>query len=130
MYLPTPYTLILTLSSNPFVQWASINGLCLNLRKALIIDKINYTAQLLPLQIDNTINEIVDNAKNFGVIFKNSLNYSNHINAVFGRTIAMLRSLWLAQYLLRLIFVCYSLKHISSLLYCSDVNCFLAVTQK
>ena len=83
------------------------NGLCLNPRKtkALIIGKVHYKAQLSPLhtyiighyypsvriidlvsfsplQIDNTTIEIVDNAKNLEVIFNNSLNQSNLINAI------------------------------------------------
>ena len=45
---------------------------------------IVYTTQLSPLQINNTTFEIVHNVKNLGVIFKNVLNWSNHINAICG----------------------------------------------
>ena len=58
--------------------------------KALIIGKVNHTTQLSPLQINNTIIEIVHNVKNLGVIFNNSLNWSNHIHAICGRTVEML----------------------------------------
>ena len=71
------------------------NGLCLNPRKtkALIIGKVHYTAQISPLQVDNTTIETVHNAKNLKVIFNNSLNWSNQINAICGRTVAVLQSL-------------------------------------
>ena len=70
-------------------QGGWIKALCLNPMKSkiLIIGKVNYMAQLSPLQINNTSNEIVDNTKNLEVIFNNRFNCSNHINGV-----------WLAQY--------------------------------
>lgn len=82
-------------------KWASANGLCLNAKKskAMVIGKAFYIPLSLPLiQIDNVTLEVVDTAKNLGMIFNKELNWSNHINAVCGKTYAMLRNLWRTQY--------------------------------
>ena len=70
------------------------SGLMVNPRKsnALIIGKLSQ------LQFNCTTINIVHNVKNLGIIFNNSLNWSNHTNAICGKTVAMLRSLSLAQY--------------------------------
>ena len=59
----------------------------------LILAKANYTPQRSPLQITNTGNEIVHNVKDLGVIFNNTLNCSNDIKTICGKTVAMLTSL-------------------------------------
>ena len=61
------------------INWVSVkflNGLCLNTRKfiALRINKVDSTAQIKPLQFNNTTNATVHTVKHLGVIFNNSFN--------------------------------------------------------
>lgn len=82
-------------------EWASANGLCINARKskAMLIGKIDsLTTVLQPILIGNSVIVIDETAKNLGVIFNKKLDWSNHINAVCGRTYAMLRNLWMSHY--------------------------------
>lgn len=81
--------------------WASRNGLCLNAKKtkAMVIGKSKLIpTSLPPIQINNSSIEIVETAKNLGVIFNSKLDWSNHINVICGRTFSMLRNLWMTQY--------------------------------
>lgn len=86
---------------NKVYKWATANGLSLNAKKskAMIIGKVNSLSVNFPaIVINNSKIEIVETAKNLGVIFNKHLNWSNHINAVCGKTYAMLRNLWMTQY--------------------------------
>lgn len=81
--------------------WASANSLSLNARKskAIMIGKCNYLSfNIPPILINNSIIEVVDAAKNLGVVFNKHLNWTDHINANCGKTYAMLRNLWMTQY--------------------------------
>lgn len=82
-------------------NWASTNGLCLNSKKskAMIIGNTNLVSSILPpIQISNSPIEIVETARNLGVIFNKNLDWSDHINAICGKTFSMLRNLWMTQY--------------------------------
>lgn len=86
---------------NNINTWASANGLCLNARKskAIIIGKLNRLPNSLPpLLVGNTTLEIVQNAKNLGIVFNDQLNWANHVNVICGKTYAILRNLWKTQY--------------------------------
>ena len=77
--------------------WAAINGLSINLRKSkcLIIQKRSSQTVIEPLiQINNQQIEIVTQAKNLGVVFNNTLTWSDHIIATCGKMFSMLRTLW------------------------------------
>lgn len=81
-------------------SWATANGLCLNPKKSkcIIIQKrskrISYDVDVL---INNQKIEIVQSAKNLGLIFNNTLTWSNHVNSIVGQTYSKLRSLWATQ---------------------------------
>lgn len=82
-------------------KWASINGLCLNAQKskAIVISKQNYDQSSLPtIHIGQSTIELVESAKNLGIVINNKLTWSNHINAVCGKTYSILRNLWISQY--------------------------------
>ena len=54
---------------------------------------------LLPrIHIDNDDIEIVNKAKNLGVVFNNSLTWSDHVVAACGKVFGMIRILWPLQY--------------------------------
>ena len=72
-------------------QLASINEWSLA-QSEEIESKVSNTAQLSLLQINNTAIKIVNNAKNLGVIFNNTLNWSNHINAFYNLYIICVHS--------------------------------------
>ena len=61
--------------------------MCFNRRRLMVFSSIRGNRTLSPLQINNTTIEIVHNVKNLGVIFNNSLNWSNHIKCYIASAI-------------------------------------------
>lgn len=81
--------------------WADVNGLSLNPRKSkcMIMRKRTQKVCETPnVCINDQRIEIVNKAKNLGVIFNNTLTWSDHIIAACGKTYSMLRTLWPTQY--------------------------------
>lgn len=81
-------------------KWACLNGLCINPTKSkcIILTKKHCKLPYQPdIKIDNQIIEIVSQAKNLGIIFNNTLTWSNHINHATGKTFSMLRNLWITH---------------------------------
>lgn len=86
---------------NRVYLWATANGLEINPNKSkcIIIQKRLSKSLITPIfKINNQPIEIVNSAKNLGIIFNNSLTWSDHINYACGRTFSMLRTLWQSQY--------------------------------
>lgn len=85
--------------------WAVSNGLCLNPKKSKCI-VIHNRSQNPVISSDIKINDqkidIINSAKNLGVLFNNTLTWKNHINLVIGQTYSKLRILWSTQFLLPL----------------------------
>lgn len=86
---------------NNIFLWATANGLCLNPHKTKCI--VVHKKTIVPvISSDIIINgekiEIVNAAKNLGLIFNNNLTWTNHINSLVGQTYIKLRSLWSTQY--------------------------------
>lgn len=82
-------------------RWADINGLSLNPTKSKCIVIRKRTQKIIDypnIFIKNQRIEIVDRAKNLGVIFNNTLTWSDHVIAACGKTYSMLRTLWPTQY--------------------------------
>lgn len=82
-------------------NWASGNYLSINPKKSkcLVIRPRLMKFRLEPnIFINSQRIEVVDNTKNLGIKFNNTLTWSDHILSVTGRTYGMLRSLWNAQY--------------------------------
>lgn len=87
--------------------WATANGLCLNPQKSkCIIIRRRSVSPLIINEISNEISindqriEVVDAAKNLGIIFNSSLTWSNHVNSLVRQTYVKLRSLWSTQFLI------------------------------
>lgn len=81
--------------------WASANGLRLNPNKSkcLIICKKSVKIESqIDIFLGGTKIDIVSSVRNLGVIFNNTLTWSDHINRSCGRVYCMLRSLWTTQY--------------------------------
>jgi len=81
-------------------QWADKNGLTLNPSKCkcLVISKRPVDMESVPdILIGNDKIELVQSAKNLGVIFNSSLSFDNHIRATLGKVYGMLRCLWASQ---------------------------------
>lgn len=81
--------------------WASANGLSINPRKSkcIVIQKRLSRYNVAPdIYINGQLIEVVKSAKNLGVIFNESLTWTDHINYASGRTFSMLRTLWATQY--------------------------------
>ncbi|XP_075157817.1 uncharacterized protein LOC142231083 [Haematobia irritans] len=81
-------------------SWAYNNDLKLNPKKSkcLLISKnkfINHSQY--QITINNTNIDIVQTATNLGVIFNNSLTWTNHLQQNIAKTYGMLRSLWAVQ---------------------------------
>lgn len=92
-----------TLNANlhSIYDWASANGLAINPNKSkcLVIGKRSLLPTRVPqILINNQIIEIVETARNLGIIFNKTLTWSNHINTICGRTFSMLRNLWQTQH--------------------------------
>lgn len=82
-------------------RWASINGLSINPSKSkciVIRDRLNKSPFDPFVHINSERIEIVNKAKNLGVVFNNTLTWSDHIIAACGKTFGMLRTLWPLQY--------------------------------
>lgn len=106
LYLSSPVELIqenvrkLNHDLNQIFLWASENRLCLNpLKSKCILIRKNSTRFITNFDIvlNNKKIEIVSSAKNLGVIFNNTLSWSNHINSVVGNMNYKLRTLWPIQ---------------------------------
>lgn len=80
--------------------WASANGLCLNPLKSKCLVLHRRTTGRLP-DIDIGLNgqriEIVQKVRNLGVIFNETLTWSDHITSLVGSTYGRLRTLWATQ---------------------------------
>lgn len=86
-------------------RWATANGLCLNPRKSkclMICKKSMHPNTGLDILLNGVKIDIVDSAKNLGLVFNNRLTWTNHINTLVGQTYAKLRSLWSTQYFIPL----------------------------
>lgn len=86
---------------NKIFLWASANGLCLNPSKSkcIIISKKNLVCSISDdIILNGERIEIVDTAKNLGIIFNSKLTWSDHINSLVGQTYVKLRALWSTQY--------------------------------
>lgn len=95
------YTQLINQDLNNVYLWASANGLTINPKKSkcLVIQKrTSRISQDIAIFLNSQPIEIVNHAKNLGVIFNSSLTWSNHIDSVCGRAYAMLRTLWQTQY--------------------------------
>lgn len=82
--------------------WATANGLCINPSKSkcLIITRKSVNLITEPtVSINNQPIQVVNSTKNLGIIFNNTLSWSDHINAAAGKTYSMIRTLWTTQYL-------------------------------
>lgn len=81
-------------------DWASANGLCINPRKSKCL-VIHGRTRKYKFDTNISLNgqkiEIVDSVKNLGIIFNNTLTWSNHVNSVAGATYNKLRALWSTQ---------------------------------
>lgn len=111
LYLSSPAKLLkeniekLNLDLNSIYCWATANGLCLNPQKSKCIIIRKNSANI---SVENHISingqqiQIVNSAKNLGIIFNSNLTWSNHINALVGQTYVKLRSLWSTHYLIPL----------------------------
>lgn len=81
-------------------DWASANGLCLNplKSKCLVIHgrtrKHNFDVNIV---LNGRQIKVVQSVKNLGIIFNNTLTWSNHINSIVGATYGKLRALWATQ---------------------------------
>lgn len=82
-------------------NWASANYLSINPTKSkcLVIrprqSRIIFEPELF---INNQRIEMVPTTRNLGIIFNQTLTWSNHILSATGRTYSMLRTLWNSQY--------------------------------
>ena len=85
---------------NAVSNWAKENGLCLNPAKSkyLVISRkpVNYCD--IRLYIDDMEIELVQKAKNLGIVFNNRLTFSDHVNLTVAKTYGMLRNLWSTQH--------------------------------
>ncbi|KAI8120490.1 hypothetical protein CVS40_8304 [Lucilia cuprina] len=88
---------------NNIYLWDTSNGLSINPNKSkcLVIGKpvhTSYASSNVNIIINNQPIEIVNSAKNLGIIFNSNLSWSDHINYICGRTFSMIRSLWHSQH--------------------------------
>lgn len=82
-------------------NWASANSLCINplKSKCLVVKPRQLKTLLEPeLLINSQKIELVSKAKNLGIIFNNTLTWSDQILSATGKTFSMLRTLWCTQY--------------------------------
>lgn len=81
--------------------WASSNGLSINPQKSkcIVIKKRSTLINEIPnIFLNNKKIQIVESAKNLGIVINNELTWNSHINYACGRTYSMLRSLWRTQH--------------------------------
>lgn len=82
-------------------SWATGNGLCINPNKSkcMVITPRTMKLDIVPqISLSNEQLEIVTSTKNLGIIFNNTLTWSDHINSASGKIYCMLRTLWKTQY--------------------------------
>lgn len=81
-------------------NWASANDLCLNPAKSkyLVISRKPVNACDIRLYIDDVEIELVEKAKNLGIIFNSKLSFDDHINLTVAKTYGMLRCLCATQH--------------------------------
>lgn len=91
---------MITHDINIIVNYASCNGLKLNISKSkiLILGSATYTNAInldsLPvINIERSIIPYVDHARNLGVILQSNLSWSKHVNSISGRVHATLHRL-------------------------------------
>jgi len=85
---------------NAINNYATTNGLCINPSKSkcIIISKRRTLHTQVPeITIGNQRINLVDSAKNLGIIFNANLTWDTHINHAIGRVYSLLRPLWLTQ---------------------------------
>lgn len=83
------------------LEWATANGLCINPRKSkcLLIHKRRQNPSIdRSLVLGASTIEVVESAKNLGVVFNKYLTWSDHVYATTGRVYGMLRNLWCSQW--------------------------------
>ncbi|XP_075150912.1 uncharacterized protein LOC142225021 [Haematobia irritans] len=83
------------------LNWASKNCLILNPNKSKAILIRNRNVDIgdnVNIYLGSTQIEIVDKAKNLGVIFNKNLTWSDHISSTCGKVYSMLRNLWTTQH--------------------------------
>lgn len=82
-------------------DWAAQNYLKLNSAKsqAIIIYKSKITSKVDPLIIQGKIIPYSENVKNLGVIFNNTLTWTNHVDYVSGKIYRLLHLFWKVAYL-------------------------------
>lgn len=81
--------------------WATENGLCLNplKSKCLLIHKKTVVPLIEDnILIDNKKIDIVQTARNLGVVFNSNLTWANHISTLVGQIYVKLRTLWSVQH--------------------------------
>lgn len=87
---------------NSVSLWAAANGLSINPRKSkciVIRKRLQKKILINPdIYINNQRIEIVNSARNLGVVINNTLTWSDHIVTACGKTFSMLRTLWPTQY--------------------------------
>jgi len=85
---------------NAVSNWAKQNGLCLNPAKSkyLVISRKPVNCCDIRLYIDDVEIELVQKAKNLGIVFNNRLTFSDHVNLTVAKTYGMLRNLWATQH--------------------------------
>jgi len=81
-------------------NWARENDLCLNPAKTkyIVISRKPVDTCDIRLYIDDIEIELVQKAKNLGIIFNSKLSFDDHINLTVAKTYGMLRSLCVAQH--------------------------------
>lgn len=81
-------------------SWAKSNGLLLNASKSkcLVISSKNFNLpENINIHISNVSIDIVQQAKNLGIIFNNKLTWRDHIISAVGKTNAALRNVYVGQ---------------------------------
>ena len=81
-------------------NWASANGLCLNPAKSkyIVISRRPVNCCDIRLYINDIEIELVQKAKNLGIIFNSKLSFDDHVNLTVAKTYGMLRSLCATQH--------------------------------
>lgn len=81
-------------------SWAKSNGLLLNASKSkcLVISSKNFNLpENINIHISNVSIDIVQQAKNLGIIFNDKLTWRDHIISAVGKTNAALRNVYVGQ---------------------------------
>lgn len=81
-------------------SWATGNGLCLNPTKSkfMLIKRRMAKISIEPvITVNKEPIQMTTSTKNLGIVFNNTLTWSDHINVAAGKTFSMLRTLWNTQ---------------------------------